>query len=52
MKKIIIIGIVTILYSCSSSHPGRVCGGPGGRRCVENKVKSESKPTIVLKRNS
>lgn len=37
MKKIILIIIAAIgfLTSCAS-HPGRVCGGPGGGRCVEN----------------
>lgn len=29
------LGFVT---SCAS-HPGRVCGGPGGGRCVENTPK-------------
>ena len=41
-----------VLYSCGSSHPGRVCGGRGGQRNVENSIKKETKFTTNLKRNS
>jgi hypothetical protein len=33
MKNISLVLIVIIITSCSSS--GRVCGGSGGKRCVE-----------------
>lgn len=52
MKKIISLFIVSVLYSCGASHPGRVCGGPGGRRCVENTIKPETKVSPTIKRNS
>lgn len=40
MKKITLFLIVITFISCSS-HPGRVCGGGGGKRCVEISVKKE-----------
>lgn len=40
MKKIITILIVITSVSCAS-HPGRVCGGAGGKRCVTNIPKIE-----------
>ena len=52
MKKIITLIILFALYSCGSSHPGRVCGGRGGQRNVENTTKKETKFTTNLKRNS
>ncbi|WP_395053155.1 hypothetical protein [Flavobacterium sp.] len=52
MKKFITLIILFVLYSCGSSHPGRVCGGRGGQRNVENTIKKETKITPILKRNS
>ena len=52
MKKFITLIILFVLYSCGSSHPGRVCGGRGGQRNVENTIKKETKFTPTLKRNS
>ena len=37
MKKIFLISIVILITSCrSSSH---VCGGSGGKRCVQTTIK-------------
>ncbi|MBC7524496.1 MAG: hypothetical protein H7239_08680 [Flavobacterium sp.] len=37
MKKLIAILLLIItLFSSCASHSGRVCGGVGGRRCVEH----------------
>ena len=33
MKKLIFLSIILLVSSCSSSN--RVCGGKGGRRCVD-----------------
>jgi hypothetical protein len=36
MKKVFYAAVVLgFMYSCAS-HPGRVCGGSGGGRCVDN----------------
>jgi hypothetical protein len=40
MKKVVLILIAILVLSCSS-HPGRVCGGAGGKRCVNNIPKKE-----------
>ena len=42
MKKIITILIAILISSCSSQRSGRVCGGPGGKRCVLNTPKKET----------
>jgi hypothetical protein len=36
MKKYILLLILTGFITSCSSNRGRVCGGPGGARCVEN----------------
>ncbi|MDI1316080.1 hypothetical protein [Flavobacterium sp.] len=36
MKKIFYAVLVVGLLSSCASHPGRVCGGKGGGRCVDN----------------
>lgn len=42
MKKLFfVILLVGFLTSCAS-HSGRVCGGPGGGRCVENMQKQKT----------
>jgi hypothetical protein len=51
MKKIAALLIVlSFLTSCATTHRGRVCGGAGGQRCVENSAKKET--VISTKRNS
>lgn len=50
MKKIIIIVVLGICIASCSSHRGRVCGGAGGGRCVENNQKSNIE--IPVKANS
>ncbi|MEC4003163.1 hypothetical protein OX283_000720 [Flavobacterium sp. SUN052] len=40
MKKLLIVLIVTLISSCAS-HPGRVCGGSRGKRCVYYFPKNE-----------
>ncbi len=41
MKNTFAILIIIFLLSSCATHSGRVCGGPGGRRCVENqKIKT------------
>ena len=37
MKKLFLFITAILITSCSSS--GRVCGGSGGKRCVENTPK-------------
>jgi hypothetical protein len=44
MKKIFLILIVIVITSCSSSN--HVCGGSGGKRCVETSAKTNT--DIVL----
>jgi hypothetical protein len=50
MKKIIPLFIITLFISCGT--PGRVCGGSGGRRCVEITKKVSVEKQIETKRNS
>lgn len=51
MKKIIPFILVAIfLTSCGT--PGRVCGGKGGRRCVEVNKKTSKVNYSEVKRNS
>ena len=43
MKKLsYVLLVLGFLTSCAASHPGRVCGGPGGGRCVENTQKQKT----------
>jgi hypothetical protein len=49
MKKIILIVLIAGFVTSCASVPGRVCGGKGGGRCVENTVKpivKEHKPIV------
>lgn len=49
MKKIILIVLAGVFVTSCASHPGRVCGGPGGGRCVENTAKpniTDHKPIV------
>ena len=51
MKKLFyVLVIIGFLNSCAS-HPGRVCGGSGGGRCVENTQKKTDYKPIVWKQN-
>jgi hypothetical protein len=51
MKKIIpTLIIIILLASCGT--PGRVCGGSGGRRCVEITKKPPIEKLIEAKINS
>ena len=36
MKKLFYVFVVLSFLTSCASHPGRVCGGPGGGRCVDN----------------
>ncbi|MCF6131803.1 hypothetical protein [Flavobacterium wongokense] len=36
MKKIIYVALLSVFVISCASHPGRVCGGPGGGRVVEH----------------
>jgi hypothetical protein len=36
MKKLFYAFVLVGFLTSCASHPGRVCGGPGGGRCVEN----------------
>ena len=36
MKKLLYSLVVLGLLTSCASHPGRVCGGRGGGRCVDN----------------
>ena len=36
MKKLIYALLLSVLLTSCASHPGRVCGGRGGGRVVEN----------------
>ena len=40
MKKIIYAFLMLAFLTSCASHPGRVCGGRGGGRCVENTPKT------------
>lgn len=51
MKKIIPTLLIAILVS-SCGTPGRVCGGSGGRRCVEITNKPSIDKLETVKRNS
>ena len=47
MKKLLYaLLILGFLTSCAASHPGRVCGGRGGGRVVEN---NQNQKTIHYK---
>jgi hypothetical protein len=47
MKKVFYaLAILGLLTSCAS-HPGRVCGGPGGGRVVESAPKTIYNQPIV-----
>jgi hypothetical protein len=48
MKKIIIIAVLATFITSCSSHRGRVCGGPGGGRCVENTPKINSETPLSI----
>ncbi|UPT69391.1 MAG: hypothetical protein M0D53_09260 [Flavobacterium sp. JAD_PAG50586_2] len=36
MKKLFYVAVILAFMCSCASHPGRVCGGPGGGRCVDN----------------
>lgn len=36
MKKLFYGLVILGLLGACAAHPGRVCGGPGGGRCVDN----------------
>jgi hypothetical protein len=42
MKKIILIALAAGFVTSCASVPGRVCGGPGGGRVVENTAKQKT----------
>ena len=47
MKKLFFaLAVLSFLTSCAS-HPGRVCGGKGGGRCVDNTTKTIYNQPIV-----
>ena len=49
MEKIIYSLLLASFLTSCASHPGRVCGGPGGGRVVENtqiKKSSHNNPFI------
>ncbi len=51
MKKVILLVLIsTFIISCGT--PGRVCGGSGGRRCVEVTKKPSVQTFSETKRNS
>ncbi len=39
MKRIMYVVLAAAFVTSCASHSGRVCGGPGGARCVENTAK-------------
>lgn len=51
MKKIISIILVAIFIT-SCGTPGRVCGGKGGRRCVEVTKKTSIENFYQVKKNT
>ncbi|MES2410246.1 MAG: hypothetical protein V4535_02250 [Bacteroidota bacterium] len=40
MRKIIYVALLSAFLISCASHPGRVCGGAGGGRVVENTTKT------------
>jgi hypothetical protein len=36
MKKLMYVALLSAFLASCGSHPGRVCGGPGGGRVVKN----------------
>jgi hypothetical protein len=46
LKKLIYVALLSAFIASCASHPGRVCGGPGGGRVVEN---TAIKPTMYKK---
>ena len=42
MKKLFYILLLLVFLSSCASHPGRVCGGRGGGRVVENAQKQKT----------
>ena len=48
MKKILVLSLVLISIVACSSAPGRVCGGKGGKRCVENTIKNPTLTSIKV----
>ena len=42
MRKLFYAIVVLGLLTSCASHSGRVCGGPGGGRCVENIQKQKT----------
>lgn len=49
LKKLIYALLLLAFLASCASHPGRVCGGPGGGRVVENTTigKSTANKTIT-----
>ncbi|MGL2966663.1 lipoprotein [Flavobacterium sp. XGLA_31] len=41
MRKPFYVALFLIFLTSCASHPGRVCGGPGGKRCVDT-----AKPSV------
>lgn len=42
MKKVFYVALLSAFIASCASHPGRVCGGPGGGRVVENTAKEKT----------